>query len=633
MPLQIAPDVLNLLETATFSGDIMMLARQLERKEYIAVNKAIEALGGKWNTKRKCHVFPGDARTIVQGLTKTEKPTLPHKNPLAFFPTPTELVELMLSVAEEDLGQCEGRPSRVLEPSAGDGRIIRGILERYPKAEVTAVELDGSRAGACQTVVGSRGRVFAADFLTWNAGVDEKGEPKRFELVVTNPPFSVEEFSNCWADHLARAWELLAVGGQIVAIAPSSVKNGAVGKVFKVAELVRKHGSVLCDNPPETFAESGTKVNTVLLSLRKPADDKAEPLLNSYEAKRAARADRLAERARKLEREADRASERAWKSIEQIPPGQPILVGHHSEKRHRRDLAKHDNAMRKACDLRDQAAEASHRALAASLNTSISSDDPDAVRKLREKLEGLARDQARFKTVNAAIRRKDTAAGDRALAELGCTPEQIAKLRTPDFCGRIGIPDYVLSNNNGNMRRIRERIEQLERARERQGRPDRRIEAIGCTVRDNVEANRLQLEFDSRPNKEIVEALKRNGFRWAPSEQAWQRQRNNAAEHAVGYVATRFGGTVQEPQSVAEARPVRLPAPSADSHALSLPYYPSPPPVATESAEQYSTVFENSLTSNDYYELPFRLVGMAKHPSVTASQAQRRDMAGQLTMF
>ncbi len=44
-----------------------------------------------------------------------------------------------------------------------------------------------------------------------------------------------------------------------------------------------------------------------------------------------------------------------------IPMGQPILVGHHSEGRHRRDLERHDRDMRKAIEHGQNAGEAARR--------------------------------------------------------------------------------------------------------------------------------------------------------------------------------------------------------------------------------------------------------------------------------
>ena len=40
----------------------------------------------------------------------------------------------------------------------------------------------------------------------------------------------------------------------------------------------------------------------------------------------------------------------------------------------------------------------------------------------------------------------------------------------------------------------------------------------------NKEANRLQILFDDKPGEEMRAELKAGGFRWAPSQGAWQRQ-------------------------------------------------------------------------------------------------------------
>jgi hypothetical protein len=87
--------------------------------------------------------------------------------------------------------------------------------------------------------------------------------------------------------------------------------------------------------------------------------------------------DYSAERADRLEARAMKASERGKAAYNKahhigsfIPMGQPILIGHHSERRHRRDLERIDNNMRtfvnesdKAKKLEDKAADSiSHRA-------------------------------------------------------------------------------------------------------------------------------------------------------------------------------------------------------------------------------------------------------------------------------
>ena len=160
----------------------------------------------------------------------------------------------------------------------------------------------------------------------------------------------------------------------------------------------------------------------------------------------------------------------------------------------------------------------------------ISSDDPQAVEKLEAKLAALEKNQEMMKAANAAIRMKDPAKGDAKLAELGYTPEDIAKLREPDFCGRIGYPAYELQNNNANIRRIRGRIAELKKRTE--STPEG-WEFDGGRVVVNTTENRLQVIFDGKPDADVRTELKGEGFRWAPSQGAWQRPLTDNAMRAA----------------------------------------------------------------------------------------------------
>ena len=160
----------------------------------------------------------------------------------------------------------------------------------------------------------------------------------------------------------------------------------------------------------------------------------------------------------------------------------------------------------------------------------ISSDDPLALDKLKLKLRKLEELQEEMKAANAAIRMKNKEAGDAKLAELGYTEEEIVKLRAPDFCGRIGYPAYQLQNNNANIRRIRQRIAELEKKKEN---PAEGWEFDGGKVVVNQGVNRLQIIFDDRPDADLRSELKGEGFRWAPSQGAWQRQLTDNAMRAA----------------------------------------------------------------------------------------------------
>lgn len=167
----------------------------------------------------------------------------------------------------------------------------------------------------------------------------------------------------------------------------------------------------------------------------------------------------------------------------------------------------------------------------------IKSDDERAVEKLEEKLEDLKGTQERMKAANKAIRMKDTEAGDDALREMGYSEEAIKQLREPDFCGRIGYPSYQLTNNNANIHRVEERLNRLKSVKEKGG-SEQEYETF--KVVENTEAMRYQIIFDGKPESEVRALLKSNGFKWAPSQGAWQRQITTNGKYALNRVVEKL---------------------------------------------------------------------------------------------
>ena len=169
----------------------------------------------------------------------------------------------------------------------------------------------------------------------------------------------------------------------------------------------------------------------------------------------------------------------------------------------------------------------------------IKSGDENAVEKLEKKLAGLKENQEKMKAANKALRMKDTEKGDAALRELGYTYAQIAELRKPDFCGRVGFPSYALTNNNQNIHRVENRLKALKAAKE-QG--DSESENEYFRVVENTEIMRLQLFFDGKPDLATRDLLKKNGFRWSPKNSCWQRQLTNNARYAMKQVLKSLEG-------------------------------------------------------------------------------------------
>lgn len=251
--------------------------------------------------------------------------------------------------------------------------------------------------------------------------------------------------------------------------------------------------------------------------------------MNAYEQKQAARRERMEARAERAANESAAAFQASRSAVEAIPFGQPILVGHHSESRHRAAIARSDAAMRRAVEADDKAKHY-ERAAAAVGTGGVSSDDPDALDKLRAQLATAEACQANMKAANRVVKSKKTDDQKRAaLVASGYSEDAAADLLKPDFCGRVGFAAYQLSNNNANITRLRKRIEELE---QRRSRAPVELEGNGYTYREDVDENRVMFEFDGKPAEAVRDLLKRHAFKWSPSRGAWVRQLSAAGIYA-----------------------------------------------------------------------------------------------------
>jgi hypothetical protein len=84
-----------------------------------------------------------------------------------------------------------------------------------------------------------------------------------------------------------------------------------------------------------------------------------------------------------------------------------------------------------------------------------------------------------------------------------------------------------------------------ERNTDNQNRENSELPFQGGIVVQNWAENRIQLIFDEKPTKEIIDLLKRNAFKWSPRFGAWQRQNTNNAIYAVKTVLQFIKSNVQ----------------------------------------------------------------------------------------
>ena len=175
------------------------------------------------------------------------------------------------------------------------------------------------------------------------------------------------------------------------------------------------------------------------------------------------------------------------------------------------------------------------------LNTTIYSDDALAIEKLEIKLADLTEFQEEMKSANAYYRKNKTMKG---YADV--TDEQAIKwdykIENGYSWEKQAYPSYKLTNNNANIRRLKQRLEGLKAAKER-GNKEIDYSHLGFTVKEDIEIMRLQLFFDGKPDEETRKVLKSNGFKWAPSQGAWQRQLTDNARYALkNYIVKQLKG-------------------------------------------------------------------------------------------
>lgn len=189
--------------------------------------------------------FEGMRNALRDGVQTVSAPQL--------FPTPPDLAERMAAAADIRPGD------RWLEPSAGTGRLVDAVAALVPldQIETVMVEVNHDLArGLSQRFPAAW--TLRADFL--EIGSDEL---QRFDAIVMNPPFA-----DC-ADvrHITRALALLAPGGRLVAVASAGVLFRTDRQTREFRRAVEELGGTIEELPAQTFASSGTGVNTVLVTV------------------------------------------------------------------------------------------------------------------------------------------------------------------------------------------------------------------------------------------------------------------------------------------------------------------------------------------------------------------------------
>jgi hypothetical protein len=202
--------------------------------------------------------------------------------------------------------------------------------------------------------------------------------------------------------------------------------SGSIGAWYQPQSRDREPRIQALENTRNQLIAAGLETQLEIDFARRTPDD----VERDREDRAGQRADRLGKRAEAAARASTEADARSRQISAGIPLGQPILVGHHSESRHRRDLESIDRATRVAIDA-DQVARENERRAQLAASEGARRRDPLQVarrianlereeRKLRRSISGYTNALGDiFKPASGAYR-------DRLERELQTATEQLA---------------------------------------------------------------------------------------------------------------------------------------------------------------------------------------------------------------
>jgi hypothetical protein len=118
-----------------------------------------------------------------------------------------------------------------------------------------------------------------------------------------------------------------------------------------------------------------------------------------------------------------------------------------------------------------------------------------------------------------------------------------------------GIEHPFGSNQTADIRRNKQRLEEMQKRQEKleerkasesnneggSSANTGRVDFDGGYVYENPELDRIQIIYDGKPGRDVIDKLKHNGFRWSPSQGAWQRQLNRNGRSAVNRIFAETG--------------------------------------------------------------------------------------------
>lgn len=213
--------------------------------------------------------------------------------------------------------------------------------------------------------------------------------------------------------------------------------------------------------------------------------------------------------------DSSRLSDESHRMMSVIPMGQPILVGHHSEKRDRNYRDRAWNKMGKAVEMSNMAEHHAAKAdgIERALDNSIFSDDSDAVEALEKRIAEREAERERMKLVNKLYKKGDA----EGLKALGLDLESLrTKLAAAGaYWGKAPHLPYEFSNLGGRIQSDKKRLEAVKTRQRRAAEAEAAPGGIVIKIGSPEEHSWAQVTFAEKPAREILNELKAAGFHWS----------------------------------------------------------------------------------------------------------------------
>ena len=255
---------------------------------------------------------------------------------------------------------------------------------------------------------------------------------------------------------------------------------------------------------------------------------------NTYQDRINAKKERYEEKANELRRQSNSLAREARGMASNIPFGQPILVGHHSEKRDRNYRARIGKKMDAAVNAQQKADYYAEKAKSVGTG-GISSFDPDAQAKILEKIERLKLENERGKEANKVWRKLYKS----AMAKVNDDGKEAFFAAIEDFksthpvlalglarrASYYSLPNYSklkpFSPDTAEINRLKKRLEFLENQSKKESIT---IEKSAYKCVQDTDEMRVYFDFHEKPSVEVRDILKRYGFKWSRYAKVWTRK-------------------------------------------------------------------------------------------------------------